>query len=291
MFQRPLICTNLADGLYRLVNFMPSLASSGIQHITFLHVLPLEGRGIPRIDERKAFQARERLTVPPEQIPDHLEVQVEIQGGNPTERILATATSNQCDGIILGTESRTLLTEKLFGSTMVGLCQNSHIPVLVMRPQLLSTFTNEELDLRCRHLFRYFLVPYNASSASEYLVSQIQHFVERSRADKTYRCLLLTVIEDSDRLERILHESNVQAAEAKLAEAKAKLERPNLLVETKVDFGELVGRVLTTAIDYDITAIAIASDSMGTIAAWSKGSCASEILRQSWHPVLFFPKV
>ncbi len=289
MFQRLLICTDLADGLYRLANFIPSLVSGGAQHITFLHVLPIEGRGIPRVDEAKVQQARKRLAVAEEQVPSGVEVKIEIQSGKPRDRILAVAQEQKSDVILLGGESRTLLTEKLFGSTTADLCQGAKIPVLIMRPQLLSAYTNEELDLRCRHIFRYFLLPYDGGRASEYSLSQVKHYAEQHDKDSTHHCLLLTIIEEADRIDEMLHESRVKEAKAKLAAAKAELERPNLVVTAEVDFGEPILKVLEYAVDYDITAIAIASDTMGKFIEWSKGSFAGEIMRRSWHPVLFFP--
>jgi nucleotide-binding universal stress UspA family protein len=291
MFQRLLICTDLMDGLYRLANFIPSLVSGGAQHITFLHVLPFEGREIPRVDERKAEQARQRLAVAEEQVPEGVEVKVEIQSGKPIDRILATAQQMAADVILLGGESRTLLTEKLFGSTTANLCQGSKVPVLLMRPQLLSTYTNEELDLRCRHIFRYFLIPYDGGKASEYAVSQVKKYAEQHNHESMYQSLLLTVIEENDRLDKMMHENRVKEAETKLAVAKKSLEGPNLTVTAEISFGEPVVQTLIYAIDYDITAIAIASSTMGKFVEWSKNSFAGEILRRSWHPVLFFPPV
>lgn len=290
MFQRLLICTDLMDGLYRLAKFVPSLVSGGAQHITFLHILPFEGREIPRVDERKVEQARKKLAVAEEQVPDGVEVKIEIQSGKPVDRILATAQQIKADVILLGGESRTLLTEKLFGSTTVNLCQSGKVPVLLMRPQLLSTYTEEELDLRCRHIFRYFLVPYDGGQASEYAISQVKHFAEQGDKQSTYCCLLLTVIEENER-NKMLHENRVKEAEAKLAVAKQAIACSNLSVTTEVAFGEPVVQTLAYAIDYDITAIAIASSTMGKFVEWSKSSFAGEILRRSWHPVLFFPPI
>lgn len=243
------------------------------------------------MDEKKALHARERLVVPPNS-PATVEVKVEVQGGDPVERILATAKANRCDLIILGTESRTLLTEKVFGSTMSALCHSSKTPMLILRPQLLSTYTSEELALRCRHLFRSLLVPYNGSQGSEYLVAQLKRHAEETPADVPQHCLLLTMIEDhQDRVDQqLLHASRVREAEVKLAAAKAALESSHLAVTIKVDVGEPVVRILANAVEHDITAIALASDAMGWLAEWSNNSFSEEVLRRSWHPVLFFPQ-
>jgi nucleotide-binding universal stress UspA family protein len=291
MFHRLLICTSLSDGLQRLVHFVPSLAASGLQHITFLHVLPVDGRGIPRVDEGRKQQVKEQLSVAKAEAPAEVEVAVEVQAGRTDERILAVAKAHQCDLIILGSESRSLLTEKLFGSTAVSLCQQGTTPILILRPQLISVYTVEELDLRCRHLLRYFLLPYNGDRASEYLISQVKKCAGERPASILQECLLFQVIDNSDRLEKIMRESRLKEAEAKIAAAKATLESTGLKINTQIVFGEPIPETLKAALEYDITAIAIASATMGKLAEWSGPSFTGELIRRSWHPILFFPPI
>ncbi|MFM7427781.1 MAG: universal stress protein [Elainella sp.] len=291
MFQRLLICTSLADGLQRLVHFTHSFAAAGVQQIVFLHVAPLEGRGIPKANEAKVQQAMQLLSAALVDVPAGLEVKVEVLAGRPDEIILATARHHQSDLIILGSESRSLLTEKLFGSTAAALCQSNRLPVLILRPQLVSTYTVAELDLRCRYLFRYLLVPYDGSETSEYLLSQIeQRSHQPAPAGQILEeCLLLRVLGENDRLEKLLHDSRLKQAEAQIAAAKARLEAAQLKVVARVEQGDPILMTLQIAMDYDITAIAIATGTMGRLTEWSVPSFAAELLRRSWHPVLFFP--
>ncbi|MBW4463856.1 MAG: universal stress protein [Pegethrix bostrychoides GSE-TBD4-15B] len=292
MFQRLLICTSLADGMQRFVSFLPSLAANGIEQVTFLHVVPFEGRGIPHPDESEVQRAKEQLAIDPASQPANLEVKVEVQAGRPFERILETAKAERSDLVVLGTESRSLLTEKLFGSTAVSLCQSNKLPMLILRPQLISTYTVEELDLRCRHLFRYLLIPFDGSETAKRLLSTVKQRAQRSPQGLPQgleECLLLCVIENNDRIDKIMHDSRIQAAEAQLAEAKAELEELNLKVTTRIEEGDRMSVTLDMAIDYDITAIAIATNSFGTLAELSSPSFTGELLRRSWHPVLFVP--
>lgn len=289
MFQRLLICTNLNDGLQRLVNFVPQLSESGIRHITFLHVLPVDGREIPKIDEAKVQQVRERLACAQADAGTAVEVKIEVQTGRPADRILATAQTDRADLIVLGTESRSLLTEKLFGSTAIALCQARKFPVLILRPQLISTYTVAELALRCRSLFRYFLIPYNGGRAAEYLVNQIKQTASSSANGALQECFLLWILDENARIDKILHESRVKEAETKLAEAKNELDQADLQVTTQIVTGEPVPETLRIALEYDITAIALASDTLGRLTELSKPSFTGEMLRRSWHPVLFFP--
>lgn len=290
MFQRLLICTSLADGLQRFVRVVPSFAAMGVQQITFLHVVPLEGRGIPKPNETKVNQATEKLAMAQVNLPDGIEVQVEVQAGRVEDCILNTARVQRSDLVILGTESRSLLTEKLFGSTAVSLCQNNRLPILILRPQLISAFTLEELDFRCRHLFRYLLLPYDGSETSKRLIAQIQQQVKQHpQPAQIQECLLLRVIEDNDRIDKLMHDARVKEAETQLTAAKLELEASSLTVSTKIEQGDPVTSTLKAAMDYDITTIAIATATLGKLAELSSPSFTGELLRRSWQPVLFFP--
>lgn len=287
MFQRPLICTSLTDGIQRLTSFVPSLAAGGMEQITFLHVVPLEGRSVPKADEARLKQARAELAVAQTNLPAGVEVKVEVQAGLATEQILATAQAERSDLIILGTESRSLLTEKLFGSTAVSLCQSRRLPVLILRPQLISTYTLEELDLRCRHLFRYLLIPYDGSQTADYLLSQIQQRV--TPQSSLQECLLLRVIESNDRMDKIMRDSRTEAARVSITAAQTALEQLHLKVASRIEVGDRTQVTLRMAMDYDISAIAIATATFGKLAELSSPSFTGELLRRSWHPVLFFP--
>lgn len=260
-----------------------------MRHITFMHAAPLwqEG-GIPREDTEKINQARDRLSVALEQVPEGVEVSIEVPSGRPIDAILQTAKAHRADVIILGTPTRSLLNEKLFGSTAVGLSQKIAIPLVVLRPQLISAYTTEELDLRCRHLFRYLLVPYEGSATANYLVEQVQHYVELKPPQPPEACLLCWVINDAGRRE-IPKDYQKQEAQKILATKKSALEQLNLRVTTEVREGNPLTEILDAALMFDITAIAVCSDTLGKLVEWSVPSFTGELLRRSWHPVLFFP--
>ena len=79
MFQRFLICTDLDDGLQRLVNFVPSLAVGGVQQLTFLHSVPVwEEGGVPRPDTEKIEAARNFLSQAKQAVSDGIQVNLEV---------------------------------------------------------------------------------------------------------------------------------------------------------------------------------------------------------------------
>ena len=61
MFQRPLICTDLSDGLQRLVECVPNLVAGGMTDIVFLHIVLFpEDENIPQADVKRTDRAKER---------------------------------------------------------------------------------------------------------------------------------------------------------------------------------------------------------------------------------------
>jgi nucleotide-binding universal stress UspA family protein len=293
MFQRLLICTDFVDGLQRLVDFVPSLAKSGIKQMVFLHVVSLSGdKAVPRADEKELNAARDRLSAAKANVPEGMEVHIEVQVGQPVERILSTAATYKSEIVLLGTQSRSLLTEKLFGSTTIALCNRAKIPLMVFRPQLLSTYTVEELDLRCRHLFRYFLIPYDGSKTAEYLVTQIKQRAKNRPPDSLKECLLCWVIGEGGRrgVSDLINAEEAKKAEVKLEAIKADLANLGLTAHHAILHGERVLEILMAAQVYDISAITLSSDSIGKLVELSVPSFAGELLRRSWHPIIYFPQ-
>ncbi|NJR39739.1 MAG: universal stress protein [Leptolyngbyaceae cyanobacterium CSU_1_4] len=286
MFQRLLICTDLSDGLHRLPHFVPSLAAGGVKQITFLHVIPISGeREIPRVDEEQVAAARDRLT---SSIQDGIDVQVRVEWGKPVDQILNVAKAEQSDLIMVGTPTRSLLTEKLMGSTMMALCQRITVPLMILRPQLLGAYTLEELDLRCRHLFRYLLIPYDGTKTADYLLEQVKQKAQNRPENSLIECRLCWVYQSLGR-RNLPKVEFPEASTAKLAEAQKDLQAIGLQVSTEVIEGTAIHEVLMTAQEQDISAIAISSGSLGKLIEISSPSFAGEILRRSWHPVIYFP--
>jgi nucleotide-binding universal stress UspA family protein len=282
MFHRILICTDFTDGLQRLVRFVPQLAQGGMQQITFLHIAPMtEDISVPKPDAAKIEQARTQLAPALEQIPDGVEVQIEVESGKPVDVILRTVKKYQSDVILMGTQSRNLLTEKLFGSTTAGLAQRSTVPLMAVRPQLISAMTSEELNLRCQHLFRELLVPYDDGDAAKYTIAEIT-----KRADDSHTCNLCRVVESS-RYELSAAEEQRIISES-LEPAQAQLQAAGLQAEIELRKGSAITQILQAAQERDISAIAISSN-LSNRAFGSVPSFAAELLRRSVYPILLFP--
>lgn len=289
MFRRSLICTDFVDGLHRLAKFVPSLAASGMQQIVFLHTLPISQElEVPRVDEKDIQAVRDRLSAALKEVPDGVDVRIEVQTGKPVDNILRVSQSYNSDLIIVGMPDRGVLNEKLFGSTTIGLCQRTQIPILTLRPQLISTYTSQELDLRCRHLFRYLLLPYDGSDAANRVIGHLKGLASQDGPRSLESCLLCWVVE-AQKTRSLPQKYDKESALQKLTEVKAGLDPLNLVVEVEVREGNPLPELLAAALERDVTAIAISSGHINRLMDWSVPSFAEEILRRSWYPVIYFP--
>lgn len=288
MFQSCLICTDFSDGLHRLVNFVPDLAQAGVKKIVFFTSVPLWEEGeVPRIDEEKVAKAKTRFSAATANIPQGVEVKIEVLSGKPLDTIPRVLQTHPVDVVFMGTPIRSFLQEKCFGSTSVGLSKLTNKPLTIIRPQLITTYTTEELSLRCQHLWQYLLIPYNDGESAHYLIEQIKQQVQKSPDSSLKKCMLISVIEEGGRTS-MLNEHRIQEATVKLASVKQELEALGLEINTEVRQGNPLHEILDAALEFDITAIAIATQYRNTLLQWTTPNFANDLMRRSWFPVLFF---
>lgn len=288
MFTRCLICTDFSDSLDRLTRFVPQLARGGLRQIVFVHSVPLwEGGQIPHIDEEKVEQAKMQLNEALSDIPEGVEVIVETPSGRPVDTLPKIIDKYQSEVVVTGSPIRSLLQEKVAGSTTLELTKLRTTPLMILRPQLISTYRSPELALRCENLWRYLLIPYNGGETARYLLDRVKHCLKKNPQGISTQCMLLWVADDGQK--SIPIEYRTQEAEQKLAVAKAELEALGVEVQTQVRTGTPFLEIIKTAEEIDISAIATSHVTRGAFLDWTVPSIANEILRRSWFPVLFFP--
>ncbi len=288
MFQSCLICTDFTDGLYRFIECVPNLAESGLKKIVFFHSVPLWEEGeVPRVDDEKIEQAQQRFQKALDHVPSGVDVQIEVLSGKPLDTIPRVLKKHPVDVIMTGTPIRSLLQEKFFGSTSAGLAKVTSQPLNIIRPELITTYTLEELNLRCRHFWRYLLIPYNNSQTARYLIEEIKKYAQNRPENSLKQCMLISIIDDSGR-KSVLAKQRVDEAKASLKSVKEELEALDLEVNTLVKVGDPLQEITAAALDFDISAIAIATDYRNSLLQWTARSFANDVMRTSWFPVLLF---
>ncbi|MEB3293042.1 MAG: universal stress protein [Synechococcales bacterium] len=300
MFKHPLICTDLQDGLQRLIQFVPSLSAHGVEQVTLLHTVAISDEGgIARVDETQVNQVKAQLEAAKQALPQPERIQIVVQAGRAVDNVLSQVKVQHCDVVILGTASKNVLTETLFGSTTQEVARKIQVPLFILRPPIVQTYTVEELELRCQHLYRTLLIPYDGSDAAQYLVNFL---IQKWQASPTIaptiaptivpekpHCILCWVSSEGGVVKQSAAEQ-MAIAQAALNPAKAKLEAAGVEVVLAIRQGSPIVEILATAQEHDISGIAIASNSLGTLIEWSVPSLTGELLRRSWYPVLFVPK-
>jgi nucleotide-binding universal stress UspA family protein len=288
MFQHALVCTDLFDGLQRLVEFIPQLASSGLQRIVFFHNVALSEEGqVPRIDEDKLARIRARLAPALQSVPEGIEIKIEVKSASFQESILKLVDLYGIDLILTSSPLKTSLETTIFGSQTLDLSKATSKPLLIFRPQLISSFTQEELALRSQHLWQELLIPYNDGASSHYLLEQIKQTLQAHPNDSLQRAHLLWVIEPHARQKDVTN-ARLQAAQKRLEAVKTDLARyiPEVLAEVRA--GEPLLEILEVALYGNTSAIAIANASRNIFLEWTVPSFAQEILSHSWFPILYF---
>lgn len=287
MFQNCLICTDFNDGLQRLVNFIPDLAQGGFKRIIFLHTVSVwEDERVASVDEKRVIEAEKYFASILKDIPDGVEVKTEVTTVRYLDTIVELVKTYAIDVIFLGTPVRSSLEAKFLGSHTLELSKTTKIPLMILRPQLISTYTNEELSLRCQHLFRYLLIPYDDSPASKYLVQQVKEYALNRPENAFQECLLIWVVDDGGRNVE-LTQYRLEEAQRKLNGVKQELEKFSILVDTQVCQGNPIHEILKLAVDLDVSAIAT-SNYRGNFLEWTVSSTAENLLERSWFPMLFF---
>lgn len=288
MFRRLLICTDLKDGLHRLVHHLADLQVSGVEQVVFCHCVAFWKDGeIPHEDQKRIQEAHDRLDVALDQVPPGLDVHVEVLSGSMPELSLAMVEKYQPQLLILGSATRSFITEKLFGSTAIALAQRCHLPLLVLRPQLISAYRHDELALRCQHLWQELLIPFDGSESGTTVMEQLQPYLSQNHPPSLKKCWLEAIVDSSNR--RMPNQHKVEQAQATLAQVTTNLEAQGLEVVANIREGDAVQEVIEIACQHDISAIAIGYRRGDGLRDWSIPSFSNEILRRSWYPVLLFP--
>jgi nucleotide-binding universal stress UspA family protein len=295
MFQRLLIATDMVDGLQRLAACPQHLATAGVKSVTFIHTVPLvEEGGLPREDQSKLQQRLtqlQQLQSTSQSEAELPEVKLEVLSGKSIPTITQYAQQHHPDLLVLGTAVRNLLGEKLFGSNTLGILQQVQTPLLILRPPFLQTLLADELAIRCQQLWHHLLIPVNGSKSATAMVQQLQHQLQACHppASSPKQLTFCWVIDTVGETEAGVKQ-RTQAAQAELEALVAPFRTQGIQVSQQLRYGNPVVEVTAAARELAVSAILISSGNVGRFWELSIPSFAGELLRRSWHPVLFLPR-
>lgn len=291
MFHSALICTDFHDGLDRFTSTIEDLAAAGLRRVVFVHCVPLWDEGaIPHADEGAIARARVRLTPAIQTLGGEVDVRIEVASGRPGDWIPQLEKTHGCEVLLLGTPTRNLLQEQLFGSTSLDLLKTVHQPLMILRPPLLMAYRQEELRLRCRHLWQRLLVPYNHTAGAQALVARLyQRFEALDPAIRRETAIHFgTVVDDSARWGTEAP-GQVTEAQGHLDDLLQRWGDLGVGLSGEVRLGNPLQETLAMARDQDVSAIVLATAPRRKLMELTVPSFVSEVMRRSWFPVLLFP--
>jgi nucleotide-binding universal stress UspA family protein len=287
MFQHCLICTDFSDGLQRFASFISNLSRTGISKFIFLHTVSVwEDERIANIDSNKLEQSKAYLQSLIKEVPAEVEVKIEVSSVRYLDQIHQLIKREAIDLILTGMPVRSDLENKLFGSHTLSLAKSTEVPVMILRPQLISTYTSEELSLRCQHLWQHLLVPFDDSAAGRYVINCLKQRLEKSSDHAVQSCRFLWVVEDAARRPEVMALRQSEA-QKKLNELEAEFSPLIPQVSTEIRLGNPLPEILDAAFVNDISAIAVGSF-RANLLDWTVPSLTDNILGRSWFPLLFF---
>lgn len=283
MFKKALICTDFKDGLFHLTHCISSLQKSGFEEIVFVHSVPFWEEGnIPRVDQEKVQLALGKLSHVLVNPPQGIKVSLEIVSGKPSDTIPRLLQVYQSDVVFLGSIIKGMIAGSFLGSTSDYLSRHISQPLLIFRPQLLTAYTREELNLRAENLYRSTLIPYNGGEVGEYVINRL-----KNHANVIHHCILCWVIDESENNSSASQQKRNYAQE-KIQLAQQQLTDSGIITKTMIRLGNPIHELLQVATEEDITLIAMGHKSRSNVLQWTMPNFAQDILHQSWFPLLFF---
>ena len=249
MFRRILICTDLTDGLQRLISTVNDLQQIGVSQVVFAHCVPFaEESDIPHPDEKAVLAAQRCLDPAIAGNLSGIDLHIEIGSGKPEEWLPSIAAQYRSELLVLGTPPRSFLVEKLFGSTSAALAQRCHLPLLALRPPLIQVYRQDELSLRCQNLFRELWISFDSMVTGQLLVDYLthtlaQHWEQNLEQDAASdrpiaidKCWLVAIVAQESR--RFPNDHKIQEAQTYLEGFKTQLSSYGVAIETQIYTGQ-----------------------------------------------------
>jgi nucleotide-binding universal stress UspA family protein len=140
-FSQILFCTDFSENADFAFSFAVDAASRrpGCR-LHLLHVIPESEAQfwktyiyeVEDVDAKARHDVDERIETYRSQVPEHLELNVEIRIGKDNQQILAFARERQIDLIVMGRQGRSALQKALFGNVTEKVVRKADCAVLVV---------------------------------------------------------------------------------------------------------------------------------------------------------------
>lgn len=226
------------------------------------------------VQEKAVKAAEEYLDSAAQRFPTDA-VQIQWELGTPREKIVETATREDCQLIVMASHGRSGPTRWLLGSVAEGVLRQTRCPVLLLRPPALPSTA----------AFQHILVPIDGSQASKAVVERVSPYLASGGQ--------VTILRSSG---ATIYSSAVEIESEVVQEYFAGLERDlrQIMVEgidlkVSVVDGEAAESILAFARDHQVDLIAMSTHGRSGFRRFWLGSVTEKVARNAPCPVLAFP--
>ncbi|MGQ9616477.1 MAG: universal stress protein [Spirochaetota bacterium] len=208
--------------------------------------------------------------------------------GIPYYEINRIARERSASMIVVGSLGASLINEILLGSTAHSILQNTVLPTLLIRIEIIEENGGLKCRVACDNLFKHILFPTDFSDNAEHALFYLEHVVKETNAGVT----LLHVQDQSKigkHLEERLEEFNRIDLE-RLEGIRSRLKEFGVsTVNIEIPYGLPTRVILEKARSSAYSLILMGSQGRGFIHEVFMGSVANNIARYAPLPVLFIP--
>jgi nucleotide-binding universal stress UspA family protein len=273
----------------RMIECLHGLAKVGTQQVTLLHVFNVRDVGglyhslqkamLPRLEKEATILRTAGF-----------EVDCQMVLGTPFHEIARVARERSADLVVVGSLGASLVGDVLLGSTAHLVLQNTHVPILLVRLEIVQQNGEDRCQAACTDFFQHVLFPTDFSDTSAEAFLYLEHVVRNTPARVT-----LLHVQDGSRIDphltQRLEESN-KIDDERLQGMKLRLtDCGTTEVTTKIVYGSPTKSILDLARSERFSLILMGSQGRGYIEEVFLGSVANNVARLAPLPALFVPAV
>jgi nucleotide-binding universal stress UspA family protein len=214
---------------------------------------------------------------------------VQTAVGFPSAEIFKLALRRSASLVVVGSHGASMAKDSLLGSTAHGMLQNTMIPILLVRMEIVEEDGGLRCRLICKDMFQHILFPTDFSEGADHALLYLEHIVRETKS----RVTLLHVqdkAEIDEHLKHRLDEFN-RIDRERLEGVKLRLEGCGASgVSIDIPYGSPTKIILDRARSNQFSLIVMGSQGRGFISELFLGSVANNVARLAPLPVLFVPR-
>lgn len=284
MFAKILVPTDFTDEADRVLKYVVGLKSLGLKEVILAHVMDIDRALVWPLPERIQAAVADRMLERRESLEqDGLKVKSLILEGNPTNEILSLAQKEKVSLIVTGSHGKRLIDELLQGSVSENLGREAHVPVLLIRYDILKDIEKRQpLFKFAMETFRKVLLPLDFSRVSD----EALHYTKRLKKVGVSEVVILHVV-DNKRMETETEKVELfESCRLDIVEAEKKLKRSGFKTKSYCRIGDPLQEILRLADDEGVSLIVMGSHGKSIVKEWLIGSVSLSVVRTVDRPAL-----